>query len=113
MSSSSSEIQNNLSGKSFSADSDTNKRIIYLKERLLINNINKPNFFNYYNSMEEGNIIKENKNQEIQMNVELKEYYDYIQKLEQIDDIKINLFFILKLKCDYNNQRHRNWYKER
>ena len=104
MSSSSSEIQNNLSGKSFSADSDTNERIIYLKERLLINNINKPNFVNYYNSMEEGNIIKENKNQEIQMNVELKEYYDYIQKLEQIDDIKINLFFILKLKCDYNNQ---------
>ena len=104
MSSGSSEIQNNLSGESFSADSDTNQRILYLKERLLLNNINKPNYFNYYNSMEEGNIIKENENQEIKMNVELKEYYDYIEKLEQIDDIKINLFFILKLKCDYNNQ---------
>jgi len=104
MSSSSSEVQNNLSGESFSADSDTNQRILYLKERLLLNNINKPNYFNYYNSMEEGNIIKENENQEIQMSDELQNYYNDIEKEEQIDDIKINLFFILKLKCDYDNQ---------
>ena len=104
MSSNSSEINKNLPAKSFSADSDTDQRIKDLKEQLLINNINKPNFYNYYNSNEDGNNIKENENQEIQMNDELQKYYDCIEKEEQIDDVKINLFFILKLKCDYDNQ---------
>ena len=104
MSSNSSEINKNLPAKSFSADSDTDQRIKDLKEQLLINNINKPNFYNYYNSKEEGNNVKENENQEIQINDELLKYYDCIEKEEQIDDVKINLFFILKLKCDYDNQ---------
>ena len=34
----------------------------------------------------------------------LKKYYDGIKREEQIDNIKINLFFILKLKCDYDDQ---------
>jgi len=50
MSSSSSEIHKYLKGKSFSDDSDTNERIIYLKKQLLINNENEPVFYNYYNS---------------------------------------------------------------
>ena len=104
MSSSSSEIHKYLKGKSFSDDSDIKERIIYLKKQLLINNKNEPVFYNYYNSEEEGNNIKENKNVQIQMADGLKKYYDGIEREEQIDNIKINLFFILKLKCDYDDQ---------
>ena len=80
------------------------QRINYLKERLFSNNIYEPIFLNYYKTKEGKNNFPEKNTAEIQLDDGLKKYYEELQEKEQIDDIKINLFFILKLKCDYNNE---------
>ena len=108
--------------ESFQSEMAQYKRIIKLKEELLPNNINYPIFINYYTKLEMEETKKDQAYQEEDNNEnwqqlvnsnEKKNFaskllsdkeYQKLQKEEQIDEIKINLFFILKLKANYNNE---------
>ena len=104
MSSYSSEDDENIVNENFHEEFNMDQRINYLKWRLFSNNIYEPIFLYYYKTMEEENNVTEKNTAEIKMDNGLKKYYEELKEKEQIDDIKINLFFILKLKCDYNDE---------
>ena len=90
------------------------KQIMYLKEQLMPNNIKETNFINNYKLMDQQlEQLKQseykdedkiefqfkNKNSKINLKTELssdKEYQELL-KNEQIDEVKINLFFLLQL----------------
>lgn len=114
--------------KSFEDDLENYRQIIRLKENLLPYNIKFPIFFNYYNQlkMEEKEKNQETKDNIFPVSLETKREANSnieneinrvpcevnkvfvtdknLQKEEQINEVKINLFFILKLKCNYNNE---------
>ena len=114
--------------KSFEDELENYQQIIRLKEELLPYNIKFPIFFNYYNQLKMEEIEKKqeskdnifpvpleakretNPNIENEMNRVPCEVNKVIvtdkklQEEEQLNEVKINLFFILKLKCNYNNE---------
>jgi hypothetical protein len=117
--------------KSFEDELENYQQIIRLKEELLPYNIKFPIFFNYYNQLKLEEIEKKqeskdnifpvpleakretNPNIENEMNRVPCEVNKVIvtdkklQEEEQLNEVKINLFFILKLKCNYNNEYHK------
>ena len=80
------------------------ERINQLKEDLLPKYISVSNILNYYNNKEDIDEYPEKKNFNPKISEELKPFYDKLQNEEQIDEVKVNLYFILKMKCEYKGE---------
>ena len=84
---------------------DDEDNIMRLKANLIINNIKRPNF-DYYKILKmknpENEILSdfaEKKNMSLEV-----ETISRIDDKEQINEVKVNLFFILYNGCDYNDE---------
>lgn len=100
------------------------KQIMYLKEQLMPNNRKETIFINNYKLMDQlseqlekskykdedkSEIQLKNKNSKIDLKTELssdKEYQELL-KNEQINEVKVNLFFLLQLGCTYEKEYER------
>ena len=79
--------------------------IMRLKENLIANNIKEPNFY-YYKLLKMTKSENETLSNysEKKKNALKTEKLSGINKSEQIDETKINLFFVLYNGCDYNDE---------
>lgn len=96
---------------SFYEEFKLHNQIYHLKEELLPYNIKEPIFFNYYKLLKMENLLNFEDNKDNNIPFQLGEERKELMKIdraqdqeEQINEIKVNLFFILKLKCEYNNK---------
>ena len=79
--------------------------IMRLKENLIANNIKEPNFYYYklLKMIKPENEISSNYSEK-KKNALKTEKLSGIIESEQIDETKINLFFVLYNGCDYNDE---------
>ena len=96
---------------SFYEEFKLHNQIYHLKEELLPYNIKEPIFFNYYKLLKMENLLNFEDNKDNNIPFQLGEERKELMKIdraqdqeEQINEIKVNLFFILKLECEYNNE---------
>ena len=91
----------------YNEEIESYKNVDELKENLLPYNIKEPIFFNYYKYIATENEEKNSKSGK-EKNIEIDKNIVDLEKKEQIDEIKVKLFLILYLECDYDN----NLYKD-
>lgn len=88
----------------FSNDIEIYHQIMHLKEDLLPNNIYGPIFYKYYNYMEDKDNNSKETIFEKNLSKENNRLLQDLEEREQIDEVKINLYLILKKKCKYNGK---------
>lgn len=95
----------------FYKEFELHNQIYHLKEELLPYNIKEPIFINYYKELKMENILDLQDNEDNNIPPQSEKIREELIKIdrdidqeEQINEIKINLFFILELECKYNNE---------